>query len=265
MFKQFMHKNSDGDMVVNWIKLIETSIIGLIILILFFGSFAFVQAGQVGVVTRFGAVNRVVYPGMVFKFPLIEDVVPMNTQTQKDQVQANAASKDLQTVTSQIAVNYHLEGSQAVKVYQNIGIDYQDKVVSPLIQEVFKATTSKYTAEELITKRELVRQEAQTLLTSRLHVYDVIVDNFNIVDFEFSTDFSNAIEQKQVAQQNLERAKIEAQTAVTTAQGQSDAQKVLKDSGALSPEYLQFYAEQKWNGVLPYSTSGVPFLQLPMK
>lgn len=252
-------------MIINWIKVIKWSVLSILFLIIFFGSFAFVEAGQVGVVTRFGAVNRVVYPGIVFKLPLIEDVIPMNTQTQKDQVDASAASKDLQTVNTKIAVNYHLLGSQAVAVYQNIGIDYQDKVVSPLIQEVFKATTSKYTAEELITNREVVRQQAEDALTRRLKPYNVIVDNFNIVNFEFSPDFSNAIEQKQVAQQNLEKAKIEATTAVTQAQGQSDAQKVLKDSGALSAEYLQFYAEQKWNGVLPYSTSGVPFLQLPTR
>lgn len=265
MLKFFLYKNSDGDIAVNWVKVIEWSILGIVVLTLFFGSFAFVEAGHVGVVTRFGAVNRVVYPGMVFKFPLIEDVVEMNTQTQKDQVDASAASKDLQTVNSQIAVNYHLLGSQAVDVYQNIGVDYQDKVVSPLIQEVFKATTSEYTAEQLITEREVVRQKAEEILTSKLKPYNVVVDNFNIVNFEFSKDFGEAIEQKQVAQQNLERAKIEATTAVTQAQGQADAQKILKDSGSLTPEYLEFLAIKEWNGVLPNATNGVPFINIPTK
>ena len=189
----------------------------------------------------------------------------MDTRTQKDQVDASSASKDLQTVNSKIAVNYHLEGSEAVSVYQNIGIDYQDKVIAPAIQEAFKSITAKYTAEELITKRELLRQEAQDSLRAKLLPYHIIVDNFNIVNFDFSQDFNNAIEQKQVAQQNLEKAKIEADTAVTQAQGQANAQKVLKDSGSLTPEYLQFLAVQKWNGVLPYSTSGVPFVNIPTK
>lgn len=263
MIKWFLKKDGVGGTDLDVVKIIETSIGLIILLILFFGSFSFVPAGSVGVVTRFGAVNRVVYPGMVFKFPLVEDVIPMDTQTQKDQVDASAASKDLQIVSSTIAVNYHLEGSQAVVVYQNIGIDYQDRVVSPLIQEVFKATTSKYTAEQLITERELIRQQAEDTLTNKLKPYNVIVDNFNIVNFAFSTDFSQAIEQKQVAQQNLERAKIEAETAVTQASGQANAQKVLKDNGSLTPEYLQFLAVQKWDGQLPKATSGMPFLNIP--
>jgi regulator of protease activity HflC (stomatin/prohibitin superfamily) len=92
-----------------------------------------------------------------------------------------------------------------------------------------------------------------------------LVDDFNIVNFDFSKDFNTAIEQKTVAQQRLEQAKIEADTAVKQAQGQSDAQKLLKDTGSLSPEYLQYFALQKWNGILPYATNGVPFINIPTK
>ena len=240
-------------------------LLAIVIIVLLLGSFRLVPAGNVGVVTRFGAVNRVVYPGVVFKIPLVEGVTEMDTRTQKDQVDAEAASKDLQTIHSTIAVNYHLEGAKAVDVFQNIGVDYQDKVIAPAIQEAFKAITAKYTAEELITQRELLRQQGQDSLTKKLKPYHIIVDNFNIVNFDFSVDFNNAIEQKQVAQQNLERAKIEAETAVTQAQGQANAQKVLKDSGSLTPEYLQFLAVQKWDGKLPNATSGVPFINLPTR
>ena len=239
--------------------------IALLLIITLFNAIAFVEAGNVGVVTRFGAVNRVVYPGMVIKIPYIEAVNSMNTQTQKDQVDASSASKDLQTVKSTIAVNYHLEGSKAVGVYQNIGLDYQDKVVAPAIQETFKSITAQYTAEELITKRELLREQAQDSLKKKLASYFIIVDNFNIVNFEFSSDFNNAIEQKQVAQQNLERAKIEATTALTQATGQANAQAELKNSGSLTPEYLEFLAIQKWDGKLPNATNGVPFINIPTK
>lgn len=259
----FYTKDNYGKVHLKWKSIIITAIIILISLILFFGSFSFVSAGNVGVITRFSAVNRVVYPGIVFKIPLIEDVTQMDTRTQKDQTEASAASKDLQAVSSTIAVNYHLIGSDAVIVYQNIGADYQDKVIAPAIQEVFKSVTSQYTAEELITKREVIRTDAQDLLSGKLKPYHVQVDNFNIVNFDFSSDFNNAIEQKQVAQQNLEKAKIEAQTAVTQAQGQADAQKVLKDNGSLTPEYLQFLAVQKWDGVLPKATSSIPFVNIP--
>lgn len=240
-------------------------IAAIIILIILISSVTFIQAGNVGVVTRFGAVNRVVYPGIILKIPVIESVTPMDTRTQKDQVDAQSASKDLQTVRSTIAVNYHLQGSQAVTVFQNIGIDYQDKVIAPAIQETFKSITAQYTAEELITKREHLREQAQDSLTKKLAGYFIIVDNFNIVNFEFSVDFNNAIEQKQVAQQNLERAKIEATTALTQATGQANAQAELKNSGSLTAEYLEFLAIQKWDGKLPLSTNGTPFINIPSK
>ncbi len=247
------------------ITLIIGGVVVLLFLITLFDAFRFIRAGNVGVVTRFGAVNRVVYPGIALKMPIVEAITQMNTQTQKDQVDATSASRDLQTVSSTIAVNYHLEGSRAVWVYQNIGVDYQDIVVAPAIQEAFKSITAKYTAEELISKRELLRQQAQDLLTKRLAKYSIIVDNFNIVNFEFSAEFNQAIEQKQVAQQNLEKAKIEAATAVTQATGQAQAQAELKNSGSLTPEYLQFLAVQKWDGKLPNATNGVPFVNIPIQ
>jgi regulator of protease activity HflC (stomatin/prohibitin superfamily) len=230
------------------------------------GAWAIISAGNVGVITRFGAVNRVATPGLILKVPLVDWVIEMDTRTQKDQVDAQAASQDLQVVKSTIAVNYHLDGTKALDVFQNIGTDYQDKVVSPAIQDTFKATTAKYTAQDLISKREEVRAIAEKELTIKMTPYNIKVDNFNIVNFDFSADYNTAIENKQVSQQNLEKAKIEADTALTQAQGQANAQKALKDSGALSPEYLQYLALTKWNGILPTVTgSGVPFISIPTK
>lgn len=247
-------------------KLFRYSVGGLILFILVIGSWRMVGAGQVGVVTRFGAVNRVAYPGIALKIPLVEGVAIMDTRTQKDQVEANAASQDLQTVKSTIAVNYHLEGSKAVSVYQNVGLDYQDKIIAPAIQNTFKAVTAKFTAEQLITHREEVRLEAEKLLKEQLTSYNVVVENFNIVNFDFSSEFAQAIEQKQVAQQNLEKAKLEAQTAVTQAKGQADAQAALKNAGSLTPEYLQFLAVQKWDGKLPSVTgNATPFVNIPTR
>lgn len=237
----------------------------LLSLIPFIGAWTTVGAGSVGVVTRMGAVNRVVHPGFVLKIPFFESVHEMETRTQKEQIQAEAASKDLQDVKSQIALNYHLRGEKAVDVYQNIGEEYNDRIINPAMQETFKSTTARFTAEDLIGKREAVKAVAFKEIKERLEKYNIIVDDFNIVNFDFSADFNNAIEQKQVAQQNLEKAKIEAETALTQAQGQANAQKALKDSGALSPEYLEFLALQKWDGKLPNATSGVPFINIPNK
>jgi regulator of protease activity HflC (stomatin/prohibitin superfamily) len=229
-----------------------------------------IPAGSVGVVTLWGAVNRVVTPGMGVKWPIAEAVQRMDVRTQKDQIDAAAASKDLQKVTSTIAVNYHLDGKYAVDVFQNVGLEYQDILIAPAIQNIFKATTAQYTAEELITKREEVRLKAEESLTAQLAVYHVIVENFNIVNFDFSPEFNAAIEAKQVAQQQVEtarqklaQAQVDAQTALAQAKGQADAQAALKNTGALSPEYLEYLALTKWDGRLPSVVGGAtPFIDI---
>jgi regulator of protease activity HflC (stomatin/prohibitin superfamily) len=229
-----------------------------------------VPAGSVGVITRWEAVNRTVQPGLGLKIPVAERLHIMDIRTQKEQVEVSAASRDLQVVTSTIAVNYRLDGKFALEVYQSVGIGYLDILVAPAIQNVFKATTAGYTAEELITKREEVRLKAEEVLAAQLVDYHVIVENFNVVNFDFSPEFNAAIEAKQVAQQQVETAKqrlaqaqVDAQTAIAQAQGQADSQAVLKESGALTPEYLEYLALTKWNGILPAVTGGsTPFIDI---
>lgn len=254
------------------IKAIVTTVVSfLVALIILTGSFRTVGAGHVGVITRLGAVNRVANPGLVWKFPLIENLVSMETRIQKEQVSAGAASKDLQEVSASIAINYHLDAPRAVEVYQNVGVEYSDRLIHPAMQEAFKATTAKYTAEQLITQRESVKKEAIEQIRERLHSNHIIVDDFNIVNFDFSKEFNSAIEAKQVAQQNVEKEKqtlasieIQAEQARQQAKGQADAQKLLKDAGSLSPEYLNYLAVSKWDGKLPNVTGGAtPFVNIP--
>jgi len=223
-----------------------------------------VPAGNVGVITRWGAANRTSMAGIHVKIPFAENVVMMSTRTQKDESPATAMSNNLQVVSSQIAVNYRLDGSKALLVFQEIGPNYAEIVVAPAIQNAFKAATARFTAEELITKRGEVRQMAEDELISQIEPYHIIVENFNIINMDFSAEYQNAIEAKQVAQQQVEtskqklaQAEIDAQTVIAQAQGQADAQKALKDTGALTPEYLQYLFLTKWNGILPQvMTSG---------
>lgn len=262
-----MEEQQEHKVINKWVKIGILSLVGLI---LFFSTFSIVGAGQVGVVTTLGAVSRVANPGLVVKIPLIEGISHMETRVQKEQTDAQAASRDLQEVKSTIALNFHLDPKHAVDVYQNVGVEYKQRLIDPAIQEAFKATTAKFTAEELITKREQVKQVALDELRKRLSVQHVIVDDFNIVNFDFSQAFNAAIEGKVVAQQNVEREKrnlerieVEAQQAKAQAQGQAEAQKALRETGALSPEYLQYLALTKWNGILPNVTGGaVPFINI---
>lgn len=233
-------------------------------------SFYTVPAGRIGIITRFGAVSRVANPGLGMKIPFIEGRALMDVRTQKDQVPASAASSNIQAVDSQIAVNYHLDPSKASRVYQEIGTNYADVVIAPAIQDVFKATTANFTATQLIQQREKVRLEAEQALKEKLAPYGIIVESFNIVNFDFSKEYNASIEAAQVAQQNvvaaqqrLIQAQVEAQTAVAQAKGQADSQAALKNTGALTDEYLRYLALQKWNGVLPSVTSGaIPFIDV---
>lgn len=261
-----------GELNVKQAKRIAFIVCAIIAIVLFaLGSFRSVEAGHVGVITRLGAVNRVVDPGLTFKFPIAERVIQMETRIQKEQVSVGAASKDLQSVSAVVAINYHLNAPKAVDVYQNVGIDYSDRLIHPAMQESFKATTAKYTAEELIAHRESVKKEAISQLKARLATNNIVVDDFNIVDFNFSKEFNQAIEAKQVAQQNVEKEKqnlqaieVQAEQARQQAKGQADSQKLLKDAGSLSPEYLEYLAVTKWDGKLPNVTGGAtPFVNIP--
>jgi regulator of protease activity HflC (stomatin/prohibitin superfamily) len=245
-------------------RVVPIILIAMAVIILTTSLFYEVPAGNIGVVLRFSAVNRVANPGINIKLPFVERVVLMNVRTQKDEAQATAVSENLQVVTSIIAVNYHLDGTRAKEVYEKVGADYANIIVAPAIQNTFKAVTALFTAEELITKRDEVRLLAEEKLTAQLEPYFVVVENFNIVNVDFSAEYQQAIESKQVAQQQVEtskqklaQAEIDAQTVIAQAKGQADAQKALNQTGALTPEYLQYLFLTKWDGILPQvMTSG---------
>lgn len=257
--------------MLNNSKIITYVINVMILLFLGLASFTFVEAGHVGIIKRFGAVKRVAQPGLVLKVPFIEAVDKMETRIQKEEVRADAASKDLQDVSSVIAINYHLDGVNALSVFQNVGVEYRQRLIDPAIQETFKSVTAKYTAEQLITQREAVKHDALAHLKERLEPQFIVIDDINIVNFAFSKSFNDAIEQKQVAQQNvqkekqnLERIQVEADQAREQAQGQADAQRTLQEAGNLSQEYLDYLAVNKWNGILPNNVGGaVPFVNVP--
>lgn len=218
-----------------------------------------VPTGFVGVKTNFGRVIDQIPPGIHAKAPLgITQVNLMETRVQKEQVTASAASRDLQQVTSVVALNFRLDESKAMYVYQKVGNEYQVRIIAPAIQESVKATTAKFTAEELITKRQQVGEEIKTSLANRLSDEGLVIEDLNIVDFDFSKSFNEAIEAKVTAEQNalaaknkLEQIKFEADQAIAVARGKAEAQKVEGEALRANPEVLQLRAVEKWNGVLP--------------
>ncbi len=239
-------------------RFLLVGIVVLLALIVLATSFITIPSGSVGVITRFGAVNRVANAGISMKMPLVEAVTKMNVRTQKDEITVSAASYNLQTVNSVIAVNYHLDPPFAAEVFATVGRDYQELVIAPAIQDAFKAVTARYTAEQLIQKREEVSADAKEELQSQVERYHIIVENFNIINFDFTADYNAAIEAKQVAEQEvatarqrLQKAQVEAEILLTQAEGQANAQKAIEQSGALTEEYLRYLFLNTWDGKLP--------------
>lgn len=235
-----------------------------------------VPAGHRGVVLQLGAVSGTLDEGFHMRIPAVQKVIPFNVQVQKSETSAAAASKDLQIISSVIALNYHVDPAAVGVMYKQIGMGFEVKVIDPAVQEAVKAITAKYTAEELITKRQQVALEIQETLKNRLSKSDVIVDAFSIVNFEFSQEFNKAIELKQTAEQmalkaqrDLQRIKIEAEQKVAGARAEAEALRIQK--AEVTPELVrlreievQKQAVEKWDGKMPQVTGGgaVPFINV---
>jgi len=191
----------------------------------------------------------------------------MNVQTQKAEVTADSASKDLQVVTTVIAVNYNLEPAAVRSLYQTIGKDdvIAFKIIAPSIQEAVKSTTAKFTAEELITERTAVAVDIKANLTNKLGKLGILVTDINIVEFRFSPEFDAAIESKVRAEQDalaqknlLEKVKYEAQQTIETARAQAESIKIQAEAvtSQWGADYVKLKWIEKWNGALPTTTLG---------
>lgn len=226
-------------------KIVIWGALALAIVIAFSNVAVAVGTGEVGVVTQFGQVTgRELGEGLSFKPPW-QQVTIYDVRVQKEESRAQAATNDLQDVSSVLAINYHLDRGRISDIHRNLGPDYKDRIISPAVQEVFKSASAKFTAAQLITNRADVKNDTVTNLKSRLEGRGIIVDDLSIVDFQFSPDFAKAIELKQVAQQNAERAEF------TLQQAQKDAEAQAAQKASLTPEILQKLAIEKWDGHLP--------------
>jgi len=265
--------NSYGQEVLipNFVKIAAHAVSLIVVLVLLFNSFGTVGAGERGVKTRFGAVTEgVIGEGLYVKMPFIEKVFILDVKTQKDETAASAASKDLQTVNSQVALNYSIKHESVANLYQNVGIEYKTRLIDPAIQESVKASTAKFTAEELITKREEVKEDIRLALATRLAPSGIVVENFSIINFDFSKSFNEAIEAKVTAEQNalaaknkLAQVEYEAKQAIESAKGRAEALRVESVAISSNPKVLELRAIEKWNGVLPQVTGGnVPFINI---
>lgn len=253
---------------INLIKKSAIAIVAVVFfLIIFFGSWYTIPAGERGIVLTFQKPNMIpTSEGLHFKIPLIQHVVKMDIKTQKYTIEkAAAASKDLQTVTTDITLNYFISPESVPQIFTTIGINYQDKIITPAVLEVVKAQTAGYTAEELITKRPEVKDKIDVALKDRLRIFNIIVQAISITNFDFSPEFNKAIETKVTAEQNalaeknnLAKVQYQAQQRISQAEGEAKAiqiqvEAINKQGGA---SYVELQRIAKWNGNLPSVVGG---------
>lgn len=244
-----------------------------------FSPFSVVPAGHRGVVTLFGKVDPVPLDEGLHLVNPLSQVVKIDVRVARADSEGEAASRDLQTVHTAITLNYRINPALTATLYRDVGPGFEQKVIDPAVQETFKAITAKYTAEELITKREEVRSNIRALLTEKINARaenSLSLDEVSITNFRFSDQFRQAIESKQEAEQlalkaqrDLERIQIEAKQRIATAEAEAaglraQKQEITPDLLKLREIEVQSKAIDKWNGVLPQTMAGgaLPFIGL---
>jgi regulator of protease activity HflC (stomatin/prohibitin superfamily) len=221
--------------------------------------FVIVNAGERGVLMQFGKVQeQVLGEGLHVIVPTVYSVKKLSVRVQKQEISAEASSKDLQDVFTDVALNWHIIPEEANAIFQQIGDEREvvARIIDPAVEEVLKAVMAKYTAEEIITKRGEVKAAVDEFLTLRLLTYHIAVDDISLVHVHFSQRFSDAVEAKQIAEQEAKRGEFlalkavkEAEAKVNLAKGEAEVQRLLRDN--LTPELLERQAIEKWNGNLP--------------
>jgi regulator of protease activity HflC (stomatin/prohibitin superfamily) len=238
--------------------------LALFLLAIFSCFFVIVDAGERAVLMQFGQVQPVILQeGIHPVIPLVHTVKKLSVRVQSQEISAEASSKDLQDVYTDVALNWHIIPAEANLIFQQIGDQkaVTDRIINPAVEEVLKAVMATYTAEEIITKRGEVKAGVDQTLTGRLQPYHIAVDDISLVHVHFSKRFSDAVEAKQVAEQEAKRAEFialkaikEGEAKVNLAKGEAEVQRLLKEN--LTPELLQRQALERWNGNLPIIVGG---------
>ena len=193
-------------------KIIPAVMVLILAVIASLGTFIVVEPGHTGVVVTMGKVEEtVLQEGVHFKMPFVQRVIQIDNRIVKLEVETEAFSKDLQTVDTTLAINYRIDQNKSYSIYKNVGSNYESVLVVPAVNEVLKAIVSKYTAEETVSNRALISDGLVEGLNEKLNSFGLYATDVNIIDFDFTEEFINAIEEKQVAQQQLLKAETEKQ------------------------------------------------------
>lgn len=229
-------------------RLVALAIAVFLALIVLPNCFATVPVGSTGIMLTMGKVEDTALPeGMHFKIPFVQRIVSMDNRVKKLELSTEAFSKDIQTVSATLAVNYRLQTEKTFEIYKTTGTAYEDNLIVPATHEVLKSVCAQYTAEELISKRAESSDKMRDELDAKLSQIGISITDFNIIDFDFSDEFISAVESKQVAEQLKKKAATENETAI--AQAEREKQVSIKQSEA-EAERVRIAAEAQAQSTL---------------
>ena len=258
-------------------RLVGLILVVILLVVFVSASYVVIPAGHTGVALTFGKVeDTVLQEGLHFKVPFVQKIAVMDNRIVKLDVNTEAFSKDLQTITTVVAVNYHVGKENSQTVYKNVGLNFEEVLITPAVNEVLKAVTAKYTAVELVSSRAEVSMLLDDGLNEKLNNYGIFINELNIINWDFSEEYINAVEAKQVAEQNLIKtrteqeqalviANTEAQKRVIAAEAEANEIKVLAEANAesnriitesISELLIKYQTVAKWDGKLPTVMSG---------
>ena len=220
----------------------------VLLVILAMNSFATVPVGSTGILLTLGKVQEgvTISEGLHLKLPFVQQIVSMDNRVKKLELNTEAFSKDIQTITAKLAVNYRLRPEMSFSVYKIYRMNFEQDIIEPATHEVLKSVSAQYTAEELISKRAESSDKMRDELDAKLTGMGITVTDFNIIDFDFSEEFINAVEAKQVAEQVKKKAATENETAIAQAEREKQVSITKAEADA---EKMRIEAEAKANAV----------------
>lgn len=238
-----MFRNKQGNLSIG--KIIAAVVVAILVISIVFGSFVVIPAGHTGVVVTLGKVSdTVLQEGMHFKIPFAQEIVQIDNRIVKLEVSTEAFSKDLQTVSTVLAVNYRIAKNMSYSIYKEVGAAFEEVLVSPAVNEALKAVVAKYTASDLVASRSEVSLQLDTELNEKLNARGIYIEDLNIIDWDFSPEYIAAVEAKQVAEQTLIKTQTEQEQQIVIAEAEAE-KKVIAANAEAESSLIEAEAEAK--------------------
>jgi len=261
-----------------FIPIIIYALIWIIILWIILSWFYIVQPWQVAFEKRLWTINNnIVWQWLYFKIPLITSAIKYNIKNIViTENKVSSSSKDLQDVFTDVAINFSLRKPKVIELYSTVWdeFDIEEKLIRKAAQDSIKSATAKYSATDLITKREEVWQVIMKQLKTKLEKRWININQVDILNFEFSQEFNKSIEAKVKAEQEALKAKAQVETAkaiaesvVAKAKWEADAKILRAEAEAKAiqiqakaiqvqwwADYIKLKYIEKWDWKLPQTS-----------